>query len=419
MKERICVLAYSGGLDTSAIVPWLHEKGWSVHALLVNVGQDEDFEVARRRAFELGAAGVHVHDAREEMLAEACAPATALAAVYEGRYRLGTALARPFIAAAQVSLARALGASAVAHGATGKGNDQVRFEFAYRTLAPELETIAPWKEWSFTGRKDLIDYLASRGHAMDFPEQKTYSLDENLWHLSIEGGELEDPGAVLDVPDLLQRIAGRFYADADPAEATRPVTLRFERGVPCGIDGRDASFGEIVAELNRRYRLAPFAWDLVLENRFTGIKSRGLYVNPAARVLHEAVGTLARAALPEPAFRQWVAAGEAYADLLYRGEWFSSVRDSVLAGAEPLTRSLTGEITLAPSPGLHVAKLDVPHGLFTRERASFETEAADPTAANGYIALQWQRRNGGSDESAVESEERAESFLRGVAPLPR
>jgi argininosuccinate synthase len=384
-----CVLAYSGGLDTSAIVPWLKGQGYEVHCLMVDVGQRENYEDAKDRALRLGADSAYVVNVVPQML-EAIGPAIGLAAVYEGRYRLGTALARPFIAEAQVALAREIGATAIAHGATGKGNDQVRFEFAYRTLAPDLKVIAPWKEWSFQGRKDLIGYLTGLGHPPEFEEQKKYSLDENLWHLSVEGSALEDPQANLDIPSILSEVGSHFHGTS-AATDHEAVEITFENGVPVALGGLPFSLAAVIETLNKKYRNAHWAWDLVLENRFTGIKSRGVYLNPAATLLHEAIDALARAVYTEPAFRRWQQLGVEYADALYRGEYFSVQRESIEASAQPLLKKLSGTIRMATAPHPYAVRIDAEQSLFSREKATFEESDFNHADAGGFIRLQWQR----------------------------
>ena len=262
-----CVLAYSGGLDTSAIVPWLVDRGYEVHALLVDVGQDEDLHAMCERAHLFGAASATVVDATAEMAERMLPLAIGLGATYEGQYRLGTALARPIIALEQVRLARKIGATTLVHGATGKGNDQVRFEYAYRSLAPDLEILAPWKTWPFEGRTDLAAYLESKGFDLPFEVTKTLSLDENLWHLSVEGGSLEDPAETLDVPAILGSVHDRFGGTLADGPGSTTISITFQQGVPVAIDGAAAPLLDLVTTLNQRYRHADWAWDLVLENR--------------------------------------------------------------------------------------------------------------------------------------------------------
>ncbi|MFQ5423409.1 MAG: argininosuccinate synthase [Phycisphaerae bacterium] len=389
MNAKRCVLAYSGGLDTSAIIVWLREQAYEVHAVLVDVGQDEDLHGLCDKALRFGAASAEVRDARPAMFKSVIPMAIALSATYEGDYRLGTALARPFIALEQVRRARELGGATLIHGATGKGNDQIRFEFAYRSLAPDCPVLAPWKTWSFAGRRDLVKYLQSKGCNDDFEVVKTFSLDENLWHLSIEGGPLEDAAALVDVPAILETVSDRFAGKAEPAGAPPMLTLAFHRGVPVALNGVRAPLSDLIANLNRDYRHAPWAWDFVIENRFTGIKSRGIYVNPAAKVLQLAVDALARCCLNKPTYDEYAELGRRYGGILYRGEYFSDQRLSAEASAAAMAQRLTGEVTIQLQPVPYVSRIDVADSIFQSELATFEAGAYDHADAKGFIALSW------------------------------
>jgi len=388
-----CVLAYSGGLDTSAIVPWLIEQGYEVHAVLVDVGQAEDLQALTAKAMTMGATTAVVRDVRADMAAGVLATQIGLGATYEGNYRLGTALARPFIALAQVERAHEIGATALAHGATGKGNDQIRFEYAYRTLAPHCTIVAPWKTWEFQGRQDLVDYLESIGTPYAFEATKDLSMDENLWHLSVEGSHLEDPTATLDVGVFLDAVKDRFHPGGpeNPGDAT--VSLTFEHGVPVALDGEPIALLDLVHTLNTQYRHADWAWDLVLENRFTGVKSRGLYINPAAKLLDVAIDALARATMNKHAYDQYVALGDQWAGLLYRGEYFTPQCQVVEQAATASTQSLNGTITVRLAPQLHVQAIDA-DGLFREELATFEASGYRHADANGFIALNWLQSTG-------------------------
>jgi argininosuccinate synthase len=403
-----CVLAYSGGLDTSAMLPWLCERGYEVHAVLVDVGQEEDLNALCDKALNYGAASAVVRDAKPAMLAHAVPLAIGLAATYEGCYRLGTALARPFIALEQVRVARQLGGATLAHGATGKGNDQVRFEFAYRSLAPECPVLAPWKTWEFGGRTDLINYLRSRGCTDDYAVQKDYSLDENLWHISVEGGPLEDPAAHVNIAEILTAAAGRFCWHNNFGPGAPEVTVEFQDGVPIGLNGQHLPLGVIVAQLNQQYRQAPWGWDLLIENRFTGVKSRGLYINPAAKLLHLAVDALARTGLNKPTYDRYVQLGQDYAGLMYRGEYFSDQRRVMAAAAQALLPQLTGTVTVQLEPTPYVAKIENRAAIFTSALATFEASDYAHADAAGFIHLSWLANIGkpcpeGIDGDALEA----------------
>lgn len=389
MNSRTCVLAYSGGLDTSTIVVWLREQEFEVHAVLVDVGQDEDLELLRRKALRLGAASAVICDARPDMLRSVVPMASSLAATYEGNYRLGTALARPFIAAEQVRAARQLGGATLVHGATGKGNDQIRFEFAYRSLAPSLPVLAPWKVWELGGREDMIHYLKSRGFDDDYEVTKAYSFDENLYHLSVEGGPLEDASAEFDIENVLGAVVGRFAVAPIGRSEVSPISVTFEYGVPVAIQGARLSLGDIFKKLNEDYRFAPWAWDLVIENRFTGIKSRGLYINPAAKLLHVAVDALARTCLNKPTYDEYVQLGRAYGTILYRGEYFSDQREVVEAAAGPILQRMNGSVTVHPFPVPYVSRIQSETALFRKALATFESSNYDHADANGFIKLSW------------------------------
>ncbi len=426
MANKPCVLAYSGGLDTSAIVVWLVERGYDVHAVLVDVGQNEDLHGLCDKALRTGAVSAVVRDARPAMFRNVVPNAIALAATYEGQYRLGTALARPFIAAEQVAVARELGGATLVHGATGKGNDQVRFEFAYRSLAPECPVLAPWKVWDLHGRKDLVEYLQKHGVKDQFALTKDFSLDENLWHLSVEGGPLEDRGGVLNVESVLAGVADHFGVIGGTAAgaAQTAVEVEFIDGVPVALNGEPMPLPQLLAALNADFRNAPWAWDLVIENRFTGVKSRGLYINPAAKLLHMAVDGLARSVFNKPTFDQWVSLGQQYGAILYRGEYFSDQRVIVETTARAIRRHLTGSVTVQLSPTPYVARVEAKKAVFRKELATFEASEFSHGDAAGFISLSWLSSVGKSfvedhaHADLVETATAPASDVCGTQPLP-
>ena len=388
MSSKNCVLAYSGGLDTSALVVWLIEKGYEVHAVLVDVGQDENLETHCKKAFRMGAKTAVIRDAKPKMFETVIPMATALAATYEGNYRLGTALARPFIAEEQVKLAKDLGGATLIHGATGKGNDQVRFEFAYKSLAPDCPVLAPWRQWDFKGRKDLIAYLKGKGFDEGYEEKKDYSMDENLWHLSVEGDVLESPEGCVDVTKVLDAVKDRFSAGAlDVGPSSLEIT--FAKGIPVAINGVELSYPELVKKLNQMGRNQSWGWDMVIENRYTGIKSRGLYINPAAKVLHMAVDSLARCCFNKPTFDQWINLGLQYGELLYRGAYFSDQRLVLEAAAEVIIRQLNGTVKVQLLPTPYVAQIVADQPIFRQETATFEESSYAHSDAAGFINLSW------------------------------
>src|SRR3954452_2925199 len=318
MPEKV-VLAYSGGLDTSIIIPWLIENyGCEVIAVVGDVGQGESMQAVADKAIKTGASKVIVEDLREEFLREYAFKAVQAGAVYEHKYLLGTSLARPVIAKAQVEAALREGATAVAHGCTGKGNDQVRFEHAFQALAPELKIIAPWREWSIVSREDAIDYAESKGIPIPVTKKDPYSRDRNLWHLSHEGGPLEDPS--------FEPEASMFKLTVDPMDAPdvpEKVAITFEAGVPVAVNGAVMSPALIVIALNEiGGRNGVGRVDLV-ENRLVGIKSRGVYETPGGTLLVTALKALESITLDRDSSHEKERIATRYAELVYFGQWFS------------------------------------------------------------------------------------------------
>jgi argininosuccinate synthase len=381
---RSAVLAYSGGLDTSIIVPWLKERyRCEVVCYCSDVGQGIELDGLEARARELGADHVIVEDLRLPFVRDFCFPALRAAAVYEGRYLLGTALARPLIAARQVFWARRLGADALAHGCTGKGNDQVRFELAYQALAPELAVVAPWREWDIVSREDALRYAVSRGLRVRQTSSDLTSRDGNLWHLSHEGGPLEDPAAAAD--ETLYRLtaapAGR------PAEPER-IVIGFERGRPSAMDGRARDPVGLVEELNARAGLHGVGRADLVESRRVGMKSRGVYETPAGTVLHEALEDLCRLTLPHDLLRTRAELAPRMAELVYDGLWFSPLRRALQAFVDAGLEVATGEVTVELFQGRVTAVArSSPCSLYQPELASFDMTGYDPRHAEGFIRL--------------------------------
>ncbi len=424
MSAKKCVLAYSGGLDTSAIIPWLIDRGYEVHAVLVDVGQEEDLPALCGKALAMGARTAIVSNAKPLMFKTVIPMAIGLAARYEGTYRLGTALARPFIALAQVARAKELGGATLIHGATGKGNDQIRFEFAYHTLAPECPVVAPWKVWVFGGRVDLVNYLRSKGFEDRYDVAKDFSLDENLWHLSIEGGPLEDATAFVDADEIMAKMADRFGGAMSGGAGPSQVEVTYEQGVPVALNGERLPLSEIVPRLNITYRHAPWAWDVVIENRYTGIKSRGIYINPAATLLQTGADDLARTCLNKPSYDRYVQLGADYGTLLYRGEYFSDQREVLETTGRALMAHLNGTVTLHLKPRVYAARILAERPLFRKDIATFEKSHDYSHAdAEGFIRLSWlltigrtSRENGYAD--ALETGFGVGSGLCGDQPVP-
>lgn len=390
MNSKRCVLAYSGGLDTSTIVIWLRQRGYEIHAVLVDVGQNEDMPALCEKAYRLGAKTAVIRDAKPAMFGGVVPYAIGLGATYEGNYRLGTALARPFIAAEQVKVAHELGGATLVHGATGKGNDQIRFEFAYRSLAADCPVLAPWKAWELTGRKDMVHFLRQAGVEDNYEVTRDYSMDENCWHLSVEGGPLEDPAGMLDVQAVLAKVTDRFATGSNGSPVPKAVTLNFRNGVPFVLNDHAMALEPLVATLNRQYRNAPWAWDLVIENRYTGIKSRGLYINPAAKVLHVAVDALARSCLSKPAYDLYVRLGAEYGTMLYRGEYFSDQRIALEATADAVLKHLNGRVAVQLDPIPYACQVEAPAAIFRKQLATFEkSRDFSHQDAAGFIRLSW------------------------------
>ncbi len=400
MTKRV-VLAYSGGLDTSVAVRWLGEElGVEVVALAVDVGQGGDFEAVRRRALDAGAVESVVVDARTEMAEKFVAPAIAANARYEGKYPLVSALSRPVIVRHLVAAARSHGADAVAHGCTGKGNDQVRFEVGTRALAPDLEILAPARSWGMT-RAQCIDYAAKHDIPVEATKEKLYSVDENLWGRAIECGQIEDPW-VAPPEDA-------FTLTRQTAEAARDVVIGFEAGVPVSIDGRPSALADLVGELNGLVGSYGFGRIDMVENRRVGIKSRETYECPAALALIMAHADLEDLTLERDLAHEKARLEPRWAELVYDGLWFSPLKEALDQFFAAAQRHVSGEVRLSLRPGAlggpgscvvtgrrsPVSLYD--HGLATYD-ASDTFEHAD---AEGFVRLwglglsTWARRQGG------------------------
>ena len=384
MPEKV-VLAYSGGLDTSIIIPWLKENhGCEVIAMVADVGQGDDLEAVAEKARTTGASKVVVEDLREEFLSGYVFPALRAGAVYEHKYLLGTALARPVIAKHQVAVAVREGATAVAHGCTGKGNDQVRFEHAYQALAPELKIIAPWREWKLTSREDCLDYAEAHGIPVAASRAHIHSRDRNLWHLSHEGGELEDPAN----PPL----ETTWQLTVSPQKAPdreEQVEIGFEHGTPVSVDGRRLDPVSLLGLLNEvGGRNAIGRVDLV-ENRFVGMKSRGCYETPGGTLLLAAHRELEALCLDREVahFKQRVALQ--YAELVYYGLWFTPLRPALDAFVAATQEEVSGTIALRLYKGnVSVAERRSEHSLYRTDLAAFTMgESYDQKDAEGFIRI--------------------------------
>jgi argininosuccinate synthase len=379
------VLAYSGGLDTSIIIPWLNENyGLDVIAMVGDVGQGEDIDAVVAKAYDTGAKKVVVRDLREEFVRDYIVPTVQAGAIYEGKYLLGTSIARPVIAKAQVEVALAEGATTVAHGCTGKGNDQVRFEHAYQALAPELKCIAPWREWTLNSREECIDYAEAHGIPVAASRSKIHSRDRNLWHVSHEGGELEDAGnAPLESTWTMTR------SPKDAPDHEELVTIGFVEGVPVSVGGQTLEPVQLVELLNEiGARNAIGRIDLV-ENRFVGIKSRGCYETPGGTLIVAAHHELEALTLDREVSHFKQALGLRYADLVYNGLWFTPLREALDAFVRETQKLVTGTVTFSLYKGnVSVVGRQSEYSLYSNELSSFTMgEAYDQKDAKGFIQI--------------------------------
>jgi argininosuccinate synthase len=380
------VLAYSGGLDTSVILAWLiEEKGAEVICYTADVGQGEEVEAARQKALATGAAEAVVEDLREEFVRDAVFPAIRASAVYEWYYLLGTALARPIITRGIMRTVKAIGADAIAHGATGKGNDQVRFELSAFALDPGIRIVAPWREWKLRGRADLVSYAAARGIPVPVTAEKPYSIDANLLHISYEGGVLEDPWVS---PPL-----GMFRLTVDPEEApdeSEVVTVSFEAGDPVAINGRELAPVELLTEANRLAGRNGVGRVDIVENRFVGIKSRGVYETPGGTLLHHAHRAVESITLDREVAHLRDELVPRYAEMVYNGFWFSPERRALQAFMDDVQKRVNGEARLRLYKGNVIVegRRSEKHDLYDQATATFEEDDVyDQADAAGFIRL--------------------------------
>jgi argininosuccinate synthase len=380
------VLAYSGGLDTSIIMPWIKENygGAEIIAYCGDVGQGDDLEAVRKKALATGATECVVEDLREEFIRDYAFKALAAGAVYEDNYLLGTALARPLLAYRQVQVALARGADALAHGATGKGNDQVRFEVTYATFAPQLRVIAPWREWTIRSREDALAYAAAHNVPVDQTPRDLFSRDGNLWHLSHEGGNLED---TWNTP-----LKEMFKLTVDPEDAPSTpqfITIAFEHGVPVALDGERLRPVALVEKLNRVAGAHGVGRLDLVENRLVGIKSRGVYETPAGTVLYAAHRELERLVLDRNTFHFKQTVAVRYAQLIYDGLWFSTLREALAAFVDETEKEVTGEVRVRLFKGrAEGVGRRSPRSLYRQDLATFgEGMAYDHKDAEGFIRL--------------------------------
>ncbi|HEU0043224.1 argininosuccinate synthase [Sphingomonas sp.] len=384
------VLAYSGGLDTSVILKWLQrERGCEVVTFTADLGQGEELEPARAKAVMMGVKPEHifVDDLREEFVRDYVFPMMRANALYEGLYLLGTSIARPLIAKRQIEIARQVGADAVSHGATGKGNDQVRFELGYYALAPDIKVIAPWREWDLTSRTALLDFAEK--NQIPVPKDKRgeapFSTDANLLHTSSEGLVLEDPWS--EVPEY---VFSRTVSPEDAPDTPEIITIDFERGDAVAVNGEGMSPATLLAKLNDYGRTHGIGRLDLVENRFVGMKSRGMYETPGGTILHTAHRAIEQLTLDRGAAHLKDEFGPRYAELVYNGFWFSPEREMLQAAIDHSQAKVDGTVRLKLYKGCaHVIGRKSPHSLYSEKVVTFEDDqgAYDQRDAEGFIKL--------------------------------
>ena len=385
MENNTVVLAYSGGLDTSIIVPWLKENyGVEVVCVAADVGQGEELDGLVAKAIASGAKSCYVEDLREEFLTGFVWPTLRAGAIYGRKYLLGTSMARPIIARRQVEVARQVGAAALAHGCTGKGNDQVRFELTYAALAPELKVIAPWREWDIRSREDALDYAAIHSVPVAASRAKIYSRDRNIWHISHEGGPLEDPN--------WEPSEDLFLLTRSPEDAPNRaeyVTITFERGYPVAVDGEALSPVALLERLNEIAGLHGVGRIDLVEDRLVGMKSRGVYETPGGTLLYAAHSELEQMVLDRRTLALKDLIAPRYADLVYEGRWWTLEREALDALVDRTQERVTGDVRLKLyKGGLTVAGRTSPFSLYDERFVTFgEDEVYNQADAAGFIRL--------------------------------
>ena len=385
MKKKKIVLAYSGGLDTSVIITWLIENyDAEVIAFCADLGQEEDLKAVKKKALATGAKKAYVEDLREEFVRDYVFPMLRGNAVYESGYLLGTSIARPLIAKKQVEIAKKEGAFAIAHGATGKGNDQVRFELAAYALKPDIEIISPWREWDLNSRKSLIKYAKKHGIPVPVTKKKPYSTDMNLLHISYEGGMLEDPWA--EPPkDMYTMITPPEKAPNKPTY----VTIDYEKGNPVAVNGKKLTPAKLLKKLNELAGKNGVGRLDIVENRFVGMKSRGVYETPGGTLLHLAHRAVESLTLDREVLHMRDSLAPKYAELVYNGFWFAPERESLQAYMDNVQKAVTGTARLKLYKGsASVVGRKAPKSLYHEGFATFEAdEIYDQADAEGFIKL--------------------------------
>lgn len=387
-KEKV-VLAYSGGLDTTAIIPWLQENfDYEVICCCVDCGQEGELEGLEERAKLSGASKLYIIDMVDEFCDDYIVPCVQAGAVYENKYLLGTSMARPGIAKKLVEVARKEGAVAICHGATGKGNDQIRFELGIKALAPDLKIIAPWRMtelWKMRSREEEIAYCKAHGIHLPFSADSSYSRDRNLWHISHEGLELEDPSLAPNYGHIL--VMGVTPQEAPDTETT--ITLSFEKGIPVALNGEALKVSDIIRKLNELGGKNGIGIVDIVENRVVGMKSRGIYETPGGTILVEAHNAIEELVLDRATMDVKKDLGNKFAQIVYEGKWFTPLREAIQSFVESTQQVVTGEITLKLYKGNIIkAGSTSPYSLYSESLASFTTgDLYDHHDADGFITL--------------------------------
>ena len=381
------VLAYSGGLDTSIIIPWLKENynNPEIIAVAGDVGQNDELEGLEEKAIKTGASKLYIADLTDEMVDEVIIPSMKMGASYE-QYLLGTAFARPIIAKKLVEIAKAEGADAIAHGCTGKGNDQVRFELTIKRFAPEMTIIAPWREWDIKGRDEEIDYAEAHNVPLKISRETNYSKDKNLWHLSHEGLDLEDPAnePQYEKPGFLEMGVSPITAPDAPTY----VTIDFEKGVPVAVDGEKMKASDIIRKLNKLGGENGIGLLDIVENRLVGMKDRGVYETPGGTILYKAHECLEMITIDKDTAHMKSKLAVDFADLVYNGKWFTPLREALSAFADKTQEHVTGSVKLKLYQGnMITASITSPCSLYSEELVTFNESSYDQTNATGFINL--------------------------------
>ena len=382
------VLAYSGGLDTSIIIPWLKENynNPEIIAVAADVGQGDELEGLEEKAIKTGASKLYIEDLTDEMVDDVIIPSMKMGASYE-QYLLGTAFARPIIAKALVEIAKKEGADAIAHGCTGKGNDQVRFELAIKRFAPQMKIIAPWREWDIKSREEEIDYAEAHNIPLKINRETNYSKDKNLWHLSHEGLDLEKPSLEpqYNKPGFLELGVSPEQAPDTPTY----VTIHFEKGIPTAVDGKEMESVELVEYLNKLGGANGIGLLDIVENRLVGMKSRGVYETPGGAILYKAHDVLETITLDKESMHFKAQLAQKMGELVYNGQWFTPLREAISAFTDDLQKTVTGDVKLKLYKGNMInAGVTSPYTLYDEQTASFgEDDDYNQADANGFINL--------------------------------